>query len=121
LKTNAILDWYDGVVTAIVELPRHQGQFLASLVSWVPQRCERTYVFVPLSDGEAQQIERGLDAWQSLVERWRALLTGRAALRGIFDTCTQSFVGAFDEVRSTGSTLFVDIETAIANAEAHEA
>jgi hypothetical protein len=48
-----IIDWHDGVVSALATLHGCAGWFYVSLLAWHQGLGERTYVLVPLDDASA--------------------------------------------------------------------
>ena len=53
-----VIDWYDGIVVALVRFEEGEGWFLASLLAWRQDGDERVYALVPIG---GQFLERMLD------------------------------------------------------------
>ena len=73
LEPIRILDWYDGIVLAIVRTNWRSEVFLASLLSWDRELGMRTLALVPLDEEQVARL-------QSLTD-WRDIRTYLDALR----------------------------------------
>ena len=75
LNVRQMLEWYDGMVVALVVPTWSDETFLASLLSWSQKRHQRTYALLPLSSEQLRDVEA------SVTEGWGSLRDQLAMLR----------------------------------------
>lgn len=74
LETLDVLDWYDGIVTALVRPSWRPSTFLASLLTWSQASKQRVYGLVQISDDQVAAVRRhGKDDWEGLLRTLREL------------------------------------------------
>jgi hypothetical protein len=117
LKALEIIDWYDGVVLALVELNWVGGEYLATLLAWDLDRRERVFALFPMRDGRAARIRACLASgdWSSVMSCVKSIageVTGEVLVVRV-DEGSDSVVAevAMDALDLQGDAI-VDVEVA---------
>lgn len=119
LEPADVVEWYDGVVLAVVRPSWRDGSFLASLLGWLQSDRRRVYALVPLGAEDVADIARlGKSNWDDLVSGIRKYLDGAAGDIPVVtvDEVTGEVVreDVFDVKRIRGH-LVGDIEAALSD------
>jgi hypothetical protein len=63
-----MIDWYDGVVIALVTTNRNEDTYLCSLLAFDPDLKKRIFGLLPLDESEVSDIGSRLDGeWEILL------------------------------------------------------
>ncbi len=118
LKTDLVLDWYDGIVLALVQPSWRNGTFLASLLSWSQSTRKRVLALLPVDATEAARIAscQAEGGWAELIEQLHGVAhhtNGPISVvvvdELIDEVCREETV----DVESVRGRLIVDIEQAM--------
>ena len=113
-----LIDWYDGIVQAIISTKRTQGQFLCSLLAFNVESRNRVFALLPLEDVEVSNIRSRLGGdWNELLSYLKRLwhsadgdITLLCALNGV-DVIAETIVDA----RILKDQTVNDIEEAVSD------
>lgn len=73
LEPLEILDWYDGIVVAVVRTSWEPGRFLASLLAVTESQGERVFALLPVSEAQAETLRATAD-WEELQSKLRSIV-----------------------------------------------
>jgi len=114
--TRDILDWYDGIVLALVTTSWRPGLFLLSLVAWDHPRGQRVYGLVPIEESDGASIQQISNRWVEL-KAYLASLLGRlneGASVILLDDSTEDVLAEADlPIEAVRGDLFLPVEDAL--------
>src|SRR5690349_7648916 len=70
IRSTDIIDWYDGVISAVVELGDERAPHLCLGVAWSPDYDERVYALVPASAEVASELRAALGGNPAIGADW---------------------------------------------------
>lgn len=68
------IDWYDGVISALVELGEERAPHLCVVIAWSPSYRVRVYALVPMTGDLVAAIRARLGQEPASAENWSALM-----------------------------------------------
>jgi hypothetical protein len=123
VEVVAVWDWYDGLVTGLVQLPSATGIFLASAVAWSWTTRTRAFCCVPLSETQAAEVRALVQGpWEQNIERVKAYcqrLGGTASVVVVDERLDQIQAESTVALGSAVADMMGDIEAAMAPAREH--
>ncbi len=69
-----IIDWYDGIVTAVGQISSMPGLFILSLLAWDQTAKRRVYLLAPIGDGELMRVRSPGIEWSAMKQEITRLL-----------------------------------------------
>jgi hypothetical protein len=79
-----IIDWYDGVISALVDVGDDRMPHLCFALAWSPDYDVRVYGLIPVSDAVASSIRALLGRTPASEENWNEITNALAAAESAY-------------------------------------
>jgi hypothetical protein len=117
LKVRQTLEWYDGIVVALVVPSWREETFLATLLSWSQKDRQRRFALIPLSLEELLDIEASVEqGWGQMrahLTKLRQAVEGTISVVMVDDATNQVVSVSEASAEELREGFFKDVEEAI--------
>jgi hypothetical protein len=119
LKIREMIDWYDGIVLAIVTKDWNEDTYLCSLLAFDADLKKRVFALLPLDDSDVSEIRSRLGGeWEILLSYLKHLwdkASGNVTLLCYSDIDERMIAEKTIEANKVRTDAIADIEEAVSN------
>ena len=119
LEIIEVIDWYDGIVLALVTTNKHEDTYLCSLLAFDADFKKRIFALLPLGESEVFEIRSRLSGeWEILLSYLKHLwdkASGSITLLCYSDIDEKMIAEKTDEANKVRTNAIADIEEAVSD------